>query len=165
MPRAREWADEFEQGIKAYGINEDQIQRYSDSDIHTMIRAVFNGDNSARAKIEQNSRQGRKTLLLCFYAGRGVTFEYSTRALLNTNQREGMRYQCALEHYLSECAKEKGAYVISLLACDRIVMPEEAQRGGTEAIEDPGQSITIHAAFDGWNIYRETTSLAQEFLQ
>ena len=28
MPRAREWADEFEEGIKAYGFREDQIQRY-----------------------------------------------------------------------------------------------------------------------------------------
>ena len=25
MPRAREWADEFEEGIKAYGFSEDQI--------------------------------------------------------------------------------------------------------------------------------------------
>ena len=30
MPRAREWADEFEEGIKAYGINEEQIQRHRD---------------------------------------------------------------------------------------------------------------------------------------
>ena len=33
MPRAREWADEFEEGIKAYGFREDQIRRYKDVDV------------------------------------------------------------------------------------------------------------------------------------
>ena len=32
MPKAREWADNFEQRIKAYGFNEEQIHRYSDAD-------------------------------------------------------------------------------------------------------------------------------------
>ena len=32
MPHARKWADEFEEGIKAYGINADQIQRFKDVD-------------------------------------------------------------------------------------------------------------------------------------
>ena len=47
MPRAREWADEFEEGIKAYGISEDQIQRYNDVDWRTMYDAIYLGDNSA----------------------------------------------------------------------------------------------------------------------
>ena len=48
---------------------------------------------------------------------------------------------------------------------------EEAKRGGTDAaahrpIEDPGQSITIHATPDGHRgiIVSKTPSLAQEFL-
>ena len=32
MPRAREWANEFEEGIKAFGFSSEQIQRYSDQD-------------------------------------------------------------------------------------------------------------------------------------
>ena len=32
MPRAREWADEFEVGIKEYGFSADQICRYKDVD-------------------------------------------------------------------------------------------------------------------------------------
>ena len=36
LPCAREWADEFEEGIKAYGISADQIQRYKDTDFNTM---------------------------------------------------------------------------------------------------------------------------------
>ena len=41
MPRARKWADEFEQGIKAYGISEDQIIRYNDVDWITMNKAIW----------------------------------------------------------------------------------------------------------------------------
>ena len=40
MPHARQWADEFEEGIKAYGINEDQIQRFKDADFSTMMSAI-----------------------------------------------------------------------------------------------------------------------------
>ena len=72
LPRAREWADTFEEGIKAYGFGEDQIYRHKDADYDTMHSAIFDGANSARSKIEQNSIQGRRTLLLCFYAGHGV---------------------------------------------------------------------------------------------
>ena len=48
-----------------------------------------------------------------------------------------------LEFALGFCAKEKGAYVINLLACGRRPMPEEESRGGIEVnvpkpIEDPG---------------------------
>ena len=32
MPRAREWADTFEEGIKAFGFSAEQIKRYKDSD-------------------------------------------------------------------------------------------------------------------------------------
>ena len=40
MPHARQWADEFEEGIKAYGINTDQIQRFRDVDYKTMKSAM-----------------------------------------------------------------------------------------------------------------------------
>ena len=40
MPLARQWADEFEEGIKAYGIDGKQIQRYNDSDWDTMNSAI-----------------------------------------------------------------------------------------------------------------------------
>ena len=51
MPKAREWADTFEEGIKAYGISADQIQRYNDTDTATMDNVIYSGANSARAKI------------------------------------------------------------------------------------------------------------------
>ena len=41
MPRAREWANEFEEGIKNYGFSAEQIERYSDSDGDTIFRAIF----------------------------------------------------------------------------------------------------------------------------
>ena len=93
-----------------------------------------------------------------------------TQALLNSNKlgynKGGNQYY--LEHFLGGCAKGKGAYVISLLACDRRPLPEEAKsegRGGTEAnaprsIEQPGQNITIHASPDRFWICPETPSLA-----
>ena len=84
MPRAREWADEFHEGIKAYGFSEEQIHRYKDADWDTMEEPV----QGARDKIIQNAEQGRRTLLLCFYAGHGCTFKGETRVLLNSNQRD-----------------------------------------------------------------------------
>ena len=84
MPRAREWADEFEEGIKKYGISADQIQRYTDADWNTMHEATIDGPTE---KIRQNASQGRRTLLLCFYAGRGATLSRKTTALLNSNER------------------------------------------------------------------------------
>ena len=85
-----------------------------------------------------------------------------------------------MESWLNNCAKEKGAFVISLFACDRENQPEEKGffkkitcRGGTDAtelkpIDDPGQSITIFAVPDGkkkgW-VHPETPSLAKEFLE
>ena len=56
MPRAREWADEFEDGIKKYGFSADQIQRYNDVDWDTMDAVIDEGANSAKWKIEQNAR-------------------------------------------------------------------------------------------------------------
>ena len=87
MPIAREWADTFEEGIKAYGFSEDQIHRHTDADHDTMHDAISEGPNSARIKIKQNASQGRRTLLLCFYVGHGATQNYSTYVLLNCNQR------------------------------------------------------------------------------
>ena len=43
MPRAREWADEFEVGIKASGFSEEQIHRYKDADYKTMTDSICNG--------------------------------------------------------------------------------------------------------------------------
>ena len=40
MPCARKWADEFEEGIKAYGFNADQIHRYKDVDFSTIKSAI-----------------------------------------------------------------------------------------------------------------------------
>ena len=83
MPHARQWADDFEQRIKAYEISADQIQRYNDSDYDTMADAIIR----AISKIQENAMQGRKTLLLCFYAGNGATEKSTTIALLNSNKR------------------------------------------------------------------------------
>ena len=68
LPRAREWADTFEKGIKAYGFSEEQIQRHKDADWPTMNDAIF----GARRKIIQNASEGRRTILLFFYAGHGT---------------------------------------------------------------------------------------------
>ena len=40
MPRAKEWADEFELGIKDFGFGPDDIIRYTDIDTPT-IRPFF----------------------------------------------------------------------------------------------------------------------------
>ena len=136
MPRAREWANELEEGIKKYGISADQIQRYSDADYDTMDKAIYEGPNSALHKIAQNAKHGERTLLLCFYAGHGATVDSKTSVLLNTNDRNDW-IQFDLEDYLDEWfIKEKGTYVISLFACDRSGMLDEEEefRGGTEEL-------------------------------
>ena len=61
----------------------------------------------AKDKIENNALQGRRTLLLCFYAGHGATDLGTTNALVNSNQRgdkEGGN-QFDLERYLNICAE------------------------------------------------------------
>ena len=73
IPQARYWADTFENGIKAYGFSEDQIRRYKDADYSTIEQAINSGANSVKTKIGQNASQGRRTLLLCFYAGHGTS--------------------------------------------------------------------------------------------
>ena len=87
MPIAREWADEFEQGIKNYGISAEQIQRYSDSDSDTVKSAI----RSAKHEIIQNAKRGRRTLLLCFYAGHGATINNQTVALFGRQTLSGLR--------------------------------------------------------------------------
>ena len=87
MPQAREWANTFEEGIKAFGFSAEQIHLYKDADDNTMRLAFIAGNNSAKAKIKQNARKGRRTLLICFYAGHGATVNSTTRALLNSNDR------------------------------------------------------------------------------
>ena len=42
MPRAREWADTFEEGIKAYGFSADQIRRYKDAADGMAMDDTFN---------------------------------------------------------------------------------------------------------------------------
>ena len=108
MPRAREWANTFEEGIKAYGFSEDQIYRYTDADYNTMDNAIRSGASSASQKIAQNAREGRRTLLLCFYAGHGaqVAGLLGTYALLNSNQRGNQGNRFPLEGILSDfCAR------------------------------------------------------------
>ena len=176
MPRAREWADEFEEGIQAYDISADQIKRHKDVDWQTMYDAI----EEAYEKIKQNARQGRRTLLLFFYAGHGYMCRNSTFALLNSNQAgqgDGGN-EVELEDKLRLHAREKGAYVISLIACNRSLdedyeedEDEEEERGGTEAtsvprpIEEQGQCIFIFSVSEtGPGMTPETPSLAKEFL-
>ena len=68
MPEARVQANQFYEGIKAFGFSPEQIQRYSDSDKDTVKEAI----DAARRKIKTNASQGRRTLLLCFYVGHGA---------------------------------------------------------------------------------------------
>ena len=67
-----------------------------------MNNAIYEGDNSAFDKIEQNAEQGRRTLLLCFYAGHGASENNRTKALFNSNDRDINRYD--LEDALGCCA-------------------------------------------------------------
>ena len=161
MPSAKMWADEFERKIKEYGFSDDEIERYTNADRDTMHTAI----ERAGRKIIRNTKISRRTLLVCFYAGHGMTVKNSTSALLNSSQREGRgSNQYELEAWLRGCVKSAGAYVIGLLACDRAPMPEEleekmvtewvggykASRGGTEeTIKETGQGIIIHATPDG----------------
>ena len=69
FPLAREWADTFEEGIKAYGFSEETTHRHKDVDLDTMHNAIMD----AKDKIRMNAEHGRRTLLLCFYAGHGAT--------------------------------------------------------------------------------------------
>ena len=69
-----------------------------------MYRAIYEGPNSTRDKIRQNAEQGRRTLLLCFYAGHGATKYTKTWALFNSNNRNNNQNE--LEGYLGEVEKE-----------------------------------------------------------
>ena len=121
--------------------------------------------DSIREKILANTERGRRTLLLFFYAGHGITERGKTAALLNSNQRD---QKFDLEYYINlDIASIRGAYVINLFACGRRMAPsvEEAARGGTEAtaprpIKELGQHITIHSVIQEGSISPETTSLA-----
>ena len=129
MPCARKWANEFREGIKDYGFRDNQILRYKDFDFETMDTAMSLADK----KIKQNSRDGRRTLFVCFYAGHGAYDGINTIALLNSKEREleeGNQYP--LEKVLRKCANLAGAYFIGLFACDRMNLPEAELRGGTE---------------------------------
>ena len=48
MPKAREWADDFEQRIKAYGFTDAQIRRHRDADWNTMQDAIRTRYDSAK---------------------------------------------------------------------------------------------------------------------
>ena len=82
-----------------------------------MLSAIYMGANSAKVKIHDNAREGRRTLLIFFYAGHGATVGSKTRALLNSNHRGDNQY--GIEKALGECAKFNGVYGINLFACDR----------------------------------------------
>ena len=66
-------------------------------------------DGTVKAKIAQNAEQGRRTLLLCFYAGHGVTFNTMTSALTNSSELPdefGMGgNQFMMEFWLKELAE------------------------------------------------------------
>ena len=70
---------------------------------------------------------GKRTLLLFFYAGRGATINGESYALLNSNQTSefGREYQFHLK--MHSRLMEIGAYIILLLACDRLPIPEEVK--------------------------------------
>ena len=84
MPKAREYANEFEEGIKGYNISPEQIIRHSNFDSFTMRSALM----EARDKMMKSKAEGRRTLLICFYAGRGGKNERGEKCvLLNSNVR------------------------------------------------------------------------------
>ena len=67
MPKAREYANEFEEGIKGYNISPEQIIRHSNVNYFTMASTLL----ETQDKMERSKGEGRRTLLICFYAGRG----------------------------------------------------------------------------------------------
>ena len=85
MPQAKEWADEFELGIKDFGFGPDDIIRHTDIDTPT-IRPFFS--ELFRKRIRKNLKAGRKTLLVCFYAGHGSHHPVTgMNVLMNSNHR------------------------------------------------------------------------------
>ena len=83
---------------------------------------MHNAIMNARVKIKQNAEQGCRTLLLCFYAGRGYSTSIGTAVYLNSNSRDYNLY--SLQDRLESCVRLNGAYVISLFACSRKKKPE-----------------------------------------
>ena len=66
-------------------------------------------------KIKQNALEGRRTLLLWFYAGHGVTIDGETYALLNSNRRPEYGwygYYKSLDLTSLDGANTEGAYII-----------------------------------------------------
>ena len=137
MPRAKEWAEEFENKIKDHGFSHDEVERYTNADRVTMHTAI----KRAGTKIIRNGKLGRRTLLVCFYAGHGATVKNSTNALCNSSEKEGRNCnQYELEAWIRGCLKSAGAYVIGLFACDRAPMPEV---GGEVITEYTGRDIEV----------------------
>ena len=69
LPEASEWASEFESGIASYGFTPEQIQRYTNPNARTFYRVI---QREVLAKVRANSSEGRKTLVVCFFAGHGA---------------------------------------------------------------------------------------------
>ena len=81
LPQCREQAQQFEERIAHFSFRPDQIHRYSDIH-HNDFKTAF---QETKDKITNNTQQGRRTLLVCFYAGQGI-IKITTSALCNTSQ-------------------------------------------------------------------------------
>ena len=183
LPEASEWASEFESNIASYGFTPEQIFRYTNPNARTFYRVI---QREVLAKVRANSAEGRKTLVVCFFAGHGAqNITYSaTSALCNTAGKSNLDHY-ELENFLRSNLVAAGAYVIGLFACSRMEVPtrgaddgddEESKtptrinilgnkRGGTEETTVPqkGSAIIIHACSPGDDLSPETPSLASEF--
>ena len=81
-----------------------------------MDRAI----SDANIKVRESALQGRRTLLLLFYAGHGAETPDGTVALLNSGERgEASNYYPLEFMFRFSFAEVKGSYFLGLLACSR----------------------------------------------
>lgn len=87
-------------------------------------------------QVDENSRQGMKTLVFLYFAGHAEMDNF-TNVLLNADTRE--KYRFPLEMHLRTLGKIEDTYVIAVFDCCRSRV-HPALRGGAGVFEDDGAS-------------------------
>ena len=85
-------------------------------------------------KMSENKKQGRRTLLVCFYSGHGIN-RGGTKAMCNPNEK-GKQTEFPVETNLKLLRQYNGSYVIGLLSCNRQQW-EVPLRGGADEDQAP----------------------------
>ena len=120
LPEASEWAQEFQTGIADYGFAPEQIHRYTNPNARTFYRVI---QRELVNKIKANVKEGKRTLVVSFYAGHGAQNQTKgTSVLCNTAGKSNMEHY-ELEQQLIQNVVKAGAYLIGLFACSRMPWP------------------------------------------